>query len=409
MRTPRGRLSNVIDSSAVGRSAADRTVIGSAHSSRNRKHESATQLSARGSADASLTHNFHDAVLEAARAGAAQREAAGRGCEGELIESDEISREAFDPNSRELQSSWSAGARTIYCINAYPNGITLSTHLPPQAVPLPVAAVDSEQAVREPGARGTRLEPSQFHLRFRDTRDYQLPQGRYFLHREGFAMALEEHLSHLRKSGQLADAVFYFGTTTDAFLSLHKKFDVTMRCIDLLERYAPGLTVFQTRSPMVISVLPALKHLGDRAVVAIPIETISERAVQRYMPGKPRIGERLVAAEGLRRQGIRVELQVSPILPYGDERRNAWDFAEVLERHADYITFGCLASGVPAEEKQLKTFPISQRLESDEQFFWLRPYCYQYVYQAVKALAPEKLLLPSRSSVAPSQLGLFAA
>ena len=316
---------------------------------------------------------------------------------------------SFDPQASELTTTWSSFAENIYCLNTYPNGITLSVHS--GTAPAPVGAADSDTVVDSVDqlSKAERYSPQQFHLRFRDTRDYQLPSGRYYLHRENYISAFENQLSQLHKSGKLASTVLYFGTTTDPFLSLHKKFDVTMACIELLERYMPGSVVFQTRSPMVISVLPALKHLGDRAVVVLPIESISEKAIARYTPGKPRIGERLVAAEGLRRQGIRVNLMASPILPYGDAKRDAWDFAEVLERHADFITFGCLASGSEADEKQLKSLPVAQKLESDKQFFWLRPHCYQYVYQAVRTLAPEKLVLPVKRPAPPSQLKLFAA
>jgi DNA repair photolyase len=318
----------------------------------------------------------------------------------------------FDPAAPELLTSWSSAADVIYCVNTYPNGITLSVHSN-----LPAAGKAAQPAEQTEGATSTaqrqksgeKFAAQQFHLRVRDTRDYQLPAGKYFLHRENYAAALEMHFSQLHKDGRLNSTAVYFGTTTDPFLSLHKKFDVTMACIALLERYVPGQVIFQTRSPMIISVLPALKALGERCVVAMPVETISEKAMSRYLPGKPRIGERLIAADGLRRQGIRVNLQASPILPYGDAKRDAWDFAEILERHADYITFGCLASGSEADEKQLKNLPIAQRLSADRQFFWLRPQCYQYVYQALKTLAPEKLMLPVKKPHSPGQLNLFAA
>lgn len=324
--------------------------------------------------------------------------------------SSDISDDAptFDPQASELTTTWSSFAESIYCLNTYPNGITLSVHS--QGENGRLVLPDGESGDTDGAqADGPKFAAQQFHLRLRDTRDYQLPEGRYYLHRENYIGALEGHLSHLHKTGKLASTVFYFGTTTDPFLSLHKKFDVTMACIELLERYVPGTVVFQTRSPMIISVLPALKHLGERAIVSMPIESISEKAIVRYTPGKPRIGERLVAAEGLRRQGIRVCLSASPVLPHGDPKRDAWDFAELLERHGDYVTFGCLASGLEADEKQLKALPLAQKLEADRQFFWLRPHCYQYVYQALRSIAPEKLVLPVKRPAPPSQLKLFAA
>lgn len=336
----------------------------------------------------------------------------------------EVAVPGFDLSCAELNTSWFSQASNICCLNTYPNGITFSLHKGGQADVLAHGRGGSEG--EEPGSDEGLVRPEevsrveaeevqkvyaadQFHLRFRDTRDLRTPAGRYHLHRENAPRALEQHLAQLNRAGKLGDTVLYVGTMTDPFLSLHKKFDVTMGCLDVIERYMPGRVIFQTRSPMVISVLPALKKLGHRAAVALVIETNSEKAVLRYTPGMPRIAERLVAADGLRKQGVAVNLQVSPILPYGDFLRDAWDFAELLERHGDYVTFGSLSSGNPSEERYLRAMPVAQKLTSDGMFAWLRPYAYQAVFHALSVLAPEKLLLPELKGTAPQQLKLFAA
>ena len=160
---------------------------------------------------------------------------------------------------------------------------------------------------------------------------------------------------------------------------------------------------------MVISALPTLNRLKGTAVVVMPIETHIERVIARYTPGQPRISERLVAAEGLRRQGIKVNIAASPILPYGEFYRDAWDFAEILERHADYVTFGCLASGSEADERTLKTLAVARKLAADKQYQWLRPHAYRYLYHALQVIAPEKLRLPVAVKHNAAQLDLFAA
>ena len=322
-------------------------------------------------------------------------------------------------SSENMEASWSAGAKLVCCINTYPNGITVSLHDMTSRKPsrcgsnTPLEGTPLESAVGElvgaDAESGRISSPQQFHLRFRDTRDYLQPTGRYFLYREQYLGGLEKHLSQLHHQGVLENTVVFFGTTTDPFLTLHKKFDVTMACLQILERYTPKLLVVQTRSPMVISALPTLKHLGNRAVVGIPIETFLEKAVLRYTPGKPRIAERIIAADGLRKQGIRVNLMVSPVLPYGDYERDAWDFAELLAAHGDYVTFGALATGGEAEERALKIMPVAQKLAADRQFLWLRPLCYRPVFQALKSIAPEKLQLPVRPVAHKGQLNLFAA
>lgn len=316
---------------------------------------------------------------------------------------------AFDPNAPELWTTWSSFASVIACVNSYPNGITLSLHSNEER--RREGEIEREAPVKkEEGAVLPRkFLPWQFHLRFRDTRDYQTPQGKYFLFKENYVRSLERQLGALHQKGLLAGATVFFGTTTDPFASFHKKFDVTTACLELFETYKPGRLVVQTRSPMIISALPTLRRLGSKAVVAMPIESHLERSIARYTPGLPKIAERLVAAEGLRRQGITVALAASPILPYGEFYRDAWDFAEVLERHADYVMLGCLASGSEADERQLRTLPAARKLAADNQVRLLRPHAYRYLYHALRVIAPEKLVLPVRPKNKASQLNLFAA
>ena len=309
----------------------------------------------------------------------------------------------FDPRSRELQTTWSSFAKTILCVNAYPNGVSVSVHSNDP---------DARAAAQKPDGASENTDrylSNSFHLRFKDTRDYQLPLGRYFLFKENYAESLERQLSQLHKQGLLSSAVCYFGVTADPFFIFHKRFDVTMKCLELLEQYQPGFLVVQTRSPLVVSALPTLKFFGSRGVVAMPLETPLEQAVNRYTPGQPAISDRLLAVDGLRKQGVRVNLVASPALPYGDFYRDAWKFAEMLSEHADFITFGALAGGAPSDEAQLKTLPLARRLAADKQFRWLRPYSFRYLYYAVQSLAPEKLTVPAPLFPKTSQLSLFAA
>ncbi len=310
-------------------------------------------------------------------------------------------------------TSWSQHAPLVCCLNSYPNGITFSVHQNPA---ISEGAEDGGDADSGAGSRsaakastGQAWSADQFFLRLRETREYRPARGKYFLYKDGYQSALERHLSRLHKKGLLKSAVFYFGTTADPFMSFHKRFDVTTACLQLLERYRPGRLVIQTRSPMAIAALPTLRLLREDAVVVVPIETHLERAIARYTPGQPKIAERLVMIQGLRRQDVRVNLCAAPLLPYGDYNRDCWDFAELLDRYGDFITVGSLAHKSPASEKQLKDLPIARKLSADEQFLWLRPNAHQPLYQALSVVAPEKLRLPVSAPSAPSQMALFAA
>ncbi|MBL7661137.1 hypothetical protein JNK13_00140 [bacterium] len=307
----------------------------------------------------------------------------------------DLSSRTFDPHLPELLRTWSSYATNIISINCYPNGLTYTIH-------------ETEKAADEISAEHI-FTPSQFHLRLPETREMFLPAGRMSMLKDDALIELERRLHTLKEQGTLNQSVIYLGLINDPFLPLHRKFAVTMGVLDLLERYAPQLLVIQTRSPMVISALPTLKMLREQAIVAMHLESPLENVVQRYTPGQPRISERLLAVDGLRCQGVKINLVVSPILPYGDVHRDAWKFAEILNQHADYITFGCLAVGTSFTDQQLRNLPVSKKLIADKNLRTLRPHAYRHVFNALKQVAPEKLLLPIKPPTCPAQLKLFAA
>lgn len=314
---------------------------------------------------------------------------------------------SFDPKSPELTTTWFTNRRYAITLNAYPNGVTLSVHKNPEVTD----SQDSKETI-VPDNEEEKIKsflPTQFHLRLKDTRDYLVPQGRYSLIRERLGENLEKQLHQLKDQDILRNSVLYFGMATDPFYAFPKKFEVTMKCIELLERYQPAMLVLQSRSPMIVSALPILKHFNDRAVAVIPVESSNERVIQQYTPGQATIVDRLVAADGLRKQGIKVNLQVSPVLPYGDFYRDAWPFAELLAEHADYITLGCLATGAISDEPILKNLSISKHLNAEKMYRWLRPYAYRYLFHALQIVAPNKLLVPVKGEIKQSQLSLFAA
>lgn len=326
----------------------------------------------------------------------------------------DISNVVFNPRCEEITNTWSTGAKEILVINAFQNGITASLHRNWLEDYNPACSLESRSAKAQSPAESSLSQSSgyrsdHFHLRLRETRDFQLAPGKYFVYKENFADALEDLLSLLNRQGKLDSTVCYFGCAADPFFSFHKKFNVTMCCLDLLEKYRPMRVVVQTRSPMVIAGLPMLKSLGDRAVVVIPIETHLERIIYRYTPSQPKIAERLLAIEGLRAQGITVNISVSPILPYGDYYRNAWEFADLLNTHADYITFGCLSDGSESAERELKNLELGKKLAEDKQYRWLRPYSYRVLFATLKHIAPDKLRLPVSLITSPSQLEMFVA
>jgi len=253
-------------------------------------------------------------------------------------------------------------------------------------------------------------DPRDFYgLRIRDDSELVRLRSRYVLHRNNPLEELERHLGRLSSQGMLRSAVIYLGTTSDPFTPFAGKFDASMRFLDLFQRYTPGLLVVQTRSPLVVIAMPVFRRLGRHAAVTIGLETCLEESVRRYSPGLPRVEERLKAATALRRFGVEVTLQVSPILPYGDWRGDAPKFAEVLAEHGDYVYVRSITDGSERIERQIRSTTMAKRLAEDRKFHWLRPDTAVPVISELERIAPEKLKVPIRQHLLERQLKMFAA
>ena len=259
-----------------------------------------------------------------------------------------------------------------------------------------------------------KLEPGQdprdyYGLRLRDDSEVIRLRSRYVLHKHNPLHELERNLMRLSSQGVLNRSTIYLGVSTDPFLPFAGKFDASMKFLDLFRRYTPGLLVVQTRSPLVVIALPVFKALGARAAVTIGIETNSDEIVQRYTPGLPRIEERLKTVTALRRFGVEVTLQVSPVLPYGDWRADARPFAELLANHADYVYVRSITDGTDRVERRIRSTTLAKKLAQDRKFHWLRPDTATPLITGIERIAPDKLRLPERKQLGTRQLKMFAA
>lgn len=250
----------------------------------------------------------------------------------------------------------------------------------------------------------------QFALRLCDELEVAPLRSRYTLGEGNCPLKqLESHLMRLSRQGILSRSTIFFGTFTDPFHPFDGKFDASMRFLDLFQRYTPGLLVVQTRSPLLTIALPVLKRLGKHVSVTIGIETHKEDMVARYTPGLPRVEERLKTMKALQRFGIEVCAQVSPVLPYGDWKKDAGEFAEILIEHSTYIHAQPFLAGDPQKERKLKNHAVIVRLAEDRRFHWLRHDAANPLISAIEQRVPEKLKVPMRTHLADRQLGIFAA
>jgi DNA repair photolyase len=200
-----------------------------------------------------------------------------------------------------------------------------------------------------------------------------------------------------------------FGVMSDPFLPFQGKFDASMRFLELFQRYRPGLLSIQTRSPLLVIALPVLKRLGEHCSVTLGLETSDDESALRYTPSLPRVEERLKTARALRRFGVEVTLQVSPLLPYGRMEEDAPAFAELLCDHADYLLIEPIFSGPSKTWTKKRTPQYMRKMAAEQRFEWFRPDAANALLKEVSRRAPEKLQAPCREKLFEKQLGIFAA
>jgi DNA repair photolyase len=216
---------------------------------------------------------------------------------------------------------------------------------------------------------------------------------------------LERHLQRLSARGELRRATVVFGVTTDPFHPFDEKFATSMKFLELFDRYVPGRLIIQTRSPLVVIGLPMLKKARESTYVTVGIETPVEEVARRYTPNLPTVEERWKTVRALKRFGLRVGVQVAPMLPYGDWRRDATGFAERLCKEADFVAIRSLiqVSGAPRPST-----PLARKLANDRNFFWLRQDTHVPLQEAVAECDETKLFHPAGLSPVDPQLRLFA-
>ena len=248
-----------------------------------------------------------------------------------------------------------------------------------------------------------------YALRIRDDAGVVRLRSRYAVAAENPLQELERHLMRLSQQGVLRRASIYLGVSTDPFFPFDGKFDASMKFLDLFMRYQPGHLMIQTRSPLVVIAMPVLKRLGVHAGVTMCIESPDEDIVARYTPGLPRVEERLRAARSLKNLGVPVTLQVAPLLPYGDWKRDAMAFAEKLHAASDHVYVRPLCNGTEQSERAMRGTLIARRLVEERKFFYLRPDAANPLIGALESICPEKLRLPKLKHLEARQLKVFAA
>jgi DNA repair photolyase len=108
-----------------------------------------------------------------------------------------------------------------------------------------------------------------------------------------------------------------------------------------MAEYPPGLLTVQTRSPLVADDFPRLAALGDRCWLSFTLETDLDEVRRALTPRCPAVAQRVATIQAARRQGLQVQIAVSPCLPYSSVE----EFGGLLVELGDRVVVDSYVSG----------------------------------------------------------------
>lgn len=107
------------------------------------------------------------------------------------------------------------------------------------------------------------------------------------------------------------------GTVTDPYQPAERKYEITRRCLELLQMHDFPVCI-QTKSSLVLRDMELLKEFSN-IEVGVTITSLDDGVRARMEPGASSVEERLRALEELAREGINTWVFLGPMMPYVTE------------------------------------------------------------------------------------------
>jgi len=128
-----------------------------------------------------------------------------------------------------------------------------------------------------------------------------------------------------------------FGTVTDAYQPLEKKYKITRACLEVLLPYDFPISIL-TKSALVLRDLDLLRRLKD-VEVGFTVTTLDDEVRRVFEPRSSPVPARLEALAKLAEAGVKTWAFCGPLLPFlsdGDEQMDAL-FRELARVGVSYI------------------------------------------------------------------------
>jgi DNA repair photolyase len=130
-----------------------------------------------------------------------------------------------------------------------------------------------------------------------------------------------------RKAWQREPVVF--SGNTDCYQPLEASYRLTRGCLQVCADFENPCHVI-TKAPLIERDIDVLRHLTDRVGVTISVPFFDERTARIIEPGVATPARRLLAVQRLAEAGIRVSVNVAPVIPGLTDR----DIPKILEAAA---------------------------------------------------------------------------
>lgn len=128
------------------------------------------------------------------------------------------------------------------------------------------------------------------------------------------------------------------GSTTECFQPIEKKFQLTRKLLEILNRYKVPYVIL-TRSPYIVDYIPLLNQ-GFCTRIYFTVNNFSHTLKQVLEPKSPSFSSRNNAVHALLDEGISVIPYYSPVIPWVTDIKEAFSTFETAERiEFEYLNF----------------------------------------------------------------------
>jgi DNA repair photolyase len=221
------------------------------------------------------------------------------------------------------------------------------------------------------------------------------PWGTWVIAKTNLKERLLVELSAMRKSGRLENATVFMSSATDPYQGIERKLCISRGALEAFLEFPIRRVLLQTRSPMVERDIDLLKQLGNRAMVSISIETDDDAVRRAITPTSPSIERRLGTARTMRREGIPVQIAISPMLPNNPER-----FAALADKAADRVIVDSYFAGDGSGGRRSRALGIGELYARLGYEGWFRPGAEDELFATMRARLGEERVLFSRDGFA---------